>query len=262
MLFQVLGSGSRGNAALVRAGETTVLIDAGLPVRALADRLEGAHVGHRALDHILVSHGHLDHARSAGIFAKRHVATLHCPEKMRHNRSVSRAPFKEVLPVDGETTLSPRYAACGSIEVSTARLPHDCDPTLAFLVSHRGRRLGFVSDMGEPRESVAARIIDPHVLAIEANHDVDMLAGGPYPEPLRNRVAGAGGHLSNDQMAVMLTRLAGPSLHTVVLVHISEKNNTPELASRTARAALARMGRDDVRVECARQERSLHTIEV
>ena len=262
MLFQVLGSGSRGNAALVRAGETSVLVDAGLPVRALGDRLEAAQVGFRGLDHILVSHGHLDHARSAGIFAKRHVATLHCPDRMQHNRSVSRAPLKAILPVDGDTTLPPRHASCGPIEVATVRLPHDCDPTLAFLIEHRGRRLGFVSDMGEPRDSLAARIVDPHVLALEANHDVDMLATGPYPAALRQRVAGPGGHLSNDQMAVMLTRLAGPSLHTVVLVHISAKNNTPSLAVAAARSALARMGRDDVRVECARQDSSLATIEV
>lgn len=262
MRVQILASGSQGNAALLWAGETVALVDAGLPVRVLSDRLTAANIGFRAIDHVLVSHGHLDHARSAGILAKRHQATLHCAAKIQPHRALSRAPLKRELPINGTMHLAAKNPADGDVAVRTVRIPHDCDPTVAFLIEHGGKRFAYLSDMGEPREDVAQALHDPHLLLLEANHDVEMLANGPYPSALKARVRGAGGHLSNDQMAVMLTRLAGPSLHTVVLAHLSGKNNTDALAEAAALQALERMGRSDVRVLVAKQDVSLDAIEV
>ncbi len=262
MRLQILGSGSRGNAALLWVGGAVVLIDAGLPIRTLTARLEAARIGHKAIDHVLLSHGHLDHARSAGIIAKRHGATLHCAAKIQLHRSVSRAPDKKDLPIGGSTVLALNGSQTDAPIVTTAKVPHDCEPTVAFRIEHAGRRLTLISDMGEPREEVAKALHDPHVLMLEANYDPEMLKNGPYPQSLRERVQGAGGHLSNDQMAVMLTRLVGPNLHTVFLIHLSEKNNTPELAKASAQAALARMGRTDVAVVTALQHEALPPIKV
>lgn len=262
MRIRVLGSGSRGNAALLHAGETLVLLDAGLPVRVLAERLEGARIGYRALDHVVLTHGHLDHSRSAGAIARRHGAVLHCAERYFHNRAVARAPEKRPLPVAGAVDLEPRPGAAPGPTITTVRVPHDCDPTVALAVERAGRRLALLSDMGEPRDDVARALHDPHVLLIEANHDRAMLAAGPYPQPLKDRVAGVGGHLSNDQMAVMLRAIAGPRLHTVVLIHLSEKNNTPALALAAAEGALAALGRSDVRILAAHQHEPLPLLDV
>lgn len=262
MKLQILGSGSRGNAALLWAGETLVLIDAGLPIRTLNSRLDGARIGHRAIDHVLVSHGHLDHSRSAGIIAKRHGATLHCAAKIQLHRSLCRAPDKKDLPIGGTTVLEGRGPLGTSLRVTTTKVPHDCEPTVAFGIEQSGRKLSLISDMGEPREDVAKVLHDPHVLMLEANYDLDMLMSGPYPQSLRERVQGSGGHLSNEQMAVMLTRVAGPKLHTVYLIHLSEKNNTSVLARAAAETALQRMGRDNVEVITALQHEPLAPIQV
>lgn len=262
MRLRVLGSGSRGNAALLSADETLVLLDAGLPIRQLSHRLEGARIGHRAIDHVVVTHGHLDHTRSAGIIAKRHRATLHCADRYFENRALSRAPEKRSLPDRGQVELEPRPGSEPSPTVRTIRVPHDCDPTVALGIEHRGRHLSLVSDMGEPREDVASTLEDPHVLLLEANHDVDMLRAGAYPQALKDRVAGPRGHLSNDQMAIMLARMVGPRTHTVVLIHLSEKNNTPELALGAATAVLERLGRAEVRVVAASQHEPLDPIDV
>lgn len=262
MKLQILGSGSRGNAALLWAGETLVLIDAGLPIRTLSTRLEAARIGHRAIDHVLVSHGHLDHSRSAGIIAKRHGATLHCAAKIQLHRSLSRAPDKMDLPIGGTTLIEGKGALESALRVTTTKVPHDCEPTVAFGIEHAGRRLSLISDMGEPREDVAKVLHDPHVLMLEANYDPEMLRSGPYPQSLRERVQGSGGHLSNEQMAVMLTRVAGPSLHTLYLIHLSEKNNTPALAKSAAEVALGRMGRKEVEVITALQHEPLAPIQV
>ena len=116
--------------------------------------------------------------------------------------------------------------------------------------------------MGEPRDDVARTLENPHVLMLEANHDVDMLRAGPYPRPLQDRVAGPRGHLSNDQMAIMLTRMVGPRTHTVVLIHLSEKNNTPELALDAATAALTRLGRPEVPSSLRLQHEPLDPLDV
>ncbi|MEC8513477.1 MAG: MBL fold metallo-hydrolase [Planctomycetota bacterium] len=258
----MLGSGSRGNSALLSADETLILLDAGLPIRQLADRLAGARIGHRGIDHVVVTHGHLDHSRSAGIIAKRHDATLFCADRYFHHRAFSRAPEKRQLPDSGRIELEARPGSDPSPVVRTIRVPHDCDPTLALGIEHRDRHLSLVSDMGEPREDVASTLKDPHVLLLEANHDLEMLRSGPYPQALKDRVSGSHGHLSNDQMAIMLTRMVGPRTHTVVLIHLSEKNNSPELALDAARAALTRLGRPEVRVLVAAQHEPLDPIDV
>lgn len=266
MNIQILGSGSKGNAAVLRAGEVTVLLDAGLGARILGERLQAAGVGHRGLDHVVVTHGHLDHARSAGIYAKRHAATLHCPGRIQEHKAMARAPKKCALPQPGVTTLTtPRPSRGSEIQgptIETVRVPHDCDPTLALRIEHEGRVLGWLTDIGEPREDVARTLSGCHVLAIEANHDPVMLREGPYPESLKARVLGVGGHLSNDQMATMLARMAGPELHDVILLHLSATNNDPQVARSTAEAALARLGRSDIAVHVASQDTPLDPIQV
>ncbi len=261
MRLKVLASGSRGNAALLWTGETVTLVDAGVPIRRLTEVLSEAGVGHRRIDHVLVSHGHLDHARSAGIIAKRHDAALHCAAKIRPHRSVSRAPKLVDLPIGGSTVLAGRSAP-DDLRVSTVRIPHDCDPTVALRMDHGGRALGVLSDMGEPREDAGKLLAGVHVLAIEANHDRQMLANGPYPHSLKERIRGGHGHLSNEQMEMMLARIASQELHTVILVHLSAHNNTPELARAAAQRALVAARRTDVRVLVAAQEAPLPTIDV
>lgn len=257
MHAQVLSSGSGGNSCLVRAGDLRILVDAGLPPRAMRERLDAARLppAGGGIDHVLVTHAHLDHARSAGVIARRSDATVHCAERMIRNRSVARAPRFSVLPIGGRREL----AGPGEdrLVYEPVLLPHDCDPTVAFRLTHPGpegdRTLVVLTDMGEPREEVARALQGAHVLVLEFNHDPELLRAGPYPASLQRRVGGNLGHLSNEEGARMLARLAGPELHTLVLAHLSEKNNTPELALAAARTTLESMGLGHVEVLVASQ---------
>jgi phosphoribosyl 1,2-cyclic phosphodiesterase len=259
MRLQVLSSGSKGNATLLRAGEACVLVDAGLGPRNLKDRLDLAQLGPRALDHVVVTHGHLDHSRSAGAVARRHDATVHCAPSLLTHRAVVRAPRLSALPVGGTCTLEARGER---VELRTARLPHDCDPTVGVGLEHAGRRAVVLTDLGVPDPGVARALSGAHVLVLEFNYDPGMLAAGPYPERLKERIRGGRGHLSNEQAAEMLRLLAGPELHTVVLAHLSAHNNTQELARAAAEAALSAAGRDEVRVLVALQDEPLQPIPV
>jgi phosphoribosyl 1,2-cyclic phosphodiesterase len=249
--LQILSSGSGGNAALLRVGATTILVDAGLGPRELRARLAAAGVGAYGLHHVLVSHAHLDHARSAGKIARDFRAVLHAPESILRHRSCSLAKQMATMPVDGEFTLE--VAGEAPLSVRTVQVPHDCDPTVGFRFEHRGRVLVHVTDLGEARDELVRTCRDPHVLVVESNHDVELLLRGPYSAELKRRVLGPRGHLSNDQAADLVGALIGPRLHTLVLAHLSEQNNTHEHALATARRGLARVGRTDVNVIVALQ---------
>jgi len=248
--FQVLSSGSGGNASLIRVGDAHVLVDAGLPIRALTERFEAARLPFKGLDHILVTHGHLDHSRSSGILAKKHEALVHCPEKIMKNKALCRAPRFQTIAIGRDTELE----GTGGLRYRPVLLPHDCDPTVAYRFEWGGRVAVILTDMGEPRDDVATELAGAHVLLLEFNHDTEMLANGPYGDSLRARVGGNRGHLSNEQAAHMLTKLAGPELHTLILAHLSSRNNTAEHALAAARTALQHIGRDDVEILVASQD--------
>lgn len=253
MHCQVLSSGSGGNATLVRAGELTLLVDAGLPLRALRERFQAAGVPPRGIDHVLVTHGHLDHARSAGAVAKRQRATVHCSQGIQRDRSLARAPRLATLRIGAACEI--RGERGDTLTYTPVALPHDCNPTVAFRLQHAGRVAVVLTDMGRPSQRVARGLAGAHLLVLEFNHDRSMLAEGPYPAPLKRRVGGDQGHLSNDQAARMLASLAGPELHTLVLAHLSAVNNTPRLARDAAQTTLEDLGLGHVRVLVASQHK-------
>jgi phosphoribosyl 1,2-cyclic phosphodiesterase len=277
MRCQVLSSGSEGNSTLIRAGDTTLLVDGGLVLREQRARMQAAGLGHKALDHILVTHGHLDHARSTGGLARKEDAVLHCPERMMRNRSVRRAAQLSTITIGRTMELrrrdpglfdakppAPAIAGlasepmenghAGPVLVLPVLLKHDCDPTVSYRIEHAGRVVVILTDLGRPDAAVARTLHGAHVLVLEFNYDPELMANGPYSPALQRRITGGRGHLSNEEAGQMLELLADPELHTVVLAHISKKTNRPELALESARAALARAGRDDVRVLVASQD--------
>jgi phosphoribosyl 1,2-cyclic phosphodiesterase len=259
--LQVLSSGSRGNCTLVRAGECTLLVDAGLPPMAMRARLQAAGLAPFAVDHVLVTHAHLDHARSAGVIAKRERAEVHAPERVLPHRALRRAPRLSAVRI-GRPFELPAGAGPDRVTAVAAQLPHDAEPTVAYRLEHAGRVAVVLTDMGQPRREPAALLGGAHVLVLEFNHDEGLVAAGPYPEPLKRRILGDRGHLSNAQAAAMLRALAGPELHTLVLAHLSETNNRPLLALEAARATLAELGRADVRVLVASQDEVGESLEV
>lgn len=254
MHLQVLSSGSEGNSTLVRCGETTLLVDAGLPREAMIRRLEDARLAPGTIDHVLVTHGHLDHARSAGLVARRERGFLHCAENIMSHAAARRSPRLAALSIDKPFELQGK-AGNDAVQVIPITLPHDCDPTVAFRIEHGGRACAILTDIGNPSRTVAERLHGVHVLVLEFNYDPALMLVGPYPPMLQKRITGDRGHLSNEQASLMLERIASENLHTLVLAHLSKKTNTAELALATAHATLERLGlASRVRVLVASQD--------
>lgn len=237
MRFIPLASGSRGNATLVEFGETRLLIDAGLPTRELAARLQALAVDPGAIAALVLSHEHQDHARGAQGFSSRFgvpiAASWETLEAM--DRSPQAFAGWIDLPAGGEVRV-------GDVSIATFPVPHDAASPVGFVLTGAGKKVGIATDLGHATPQIVERLAGCDLLMLESNHDSLLLRDGPYPWRLKDRVSGRLGHLSNSEAAALIKHTVDERCRCIVLAHISEQNNTPELARASALRALRARG--------------------
>lgn len=239
---QVLGSGSTGNALLVSCGGRRVLVDVGVSYKDLLRRLGAAGVSPSSVDAIFLSHEHDDHVRGLKVFLK------HFPVPVFASPACFEARTLHAVTLAAKEPLHPGQEVClGPLSVTPFLVPHDA-LTYGFLYEGEGVRVGHATDLGTPVDAVAERLAACHCLLVEFNHDVDRLAAGSYPAHLKLRIRGDLGHLSNEQGAQLLRRVAGTETQAVFLMHLSRSNNEPVLARA---AALGVLDGRPVRLEVA-----------
>lgn len=242
--LRVLGSGSSGNATLLEHGRTRLLLDAGLGPRELADRLRDAGVDPSSLAGVVLSHEHQDHARGAASFSRRWGVRLCGSRGTRDRGGFAGAPTA------GFDLLEPlRPVSLGTLTVLGVPVPHDAAQPLAFVVAAGGLTLGLATDVGHLTRGLAEQLRGCHALLLESNYDPVLLRDGPYPWALKERIRGPRGHLANDDVGRFLGAHLGEACRTVLLAHLSRKNNHPELARMVAETALRDAGRSAVQVE-------------
>lgn len=233
MEFASLGSGSKGNATLVRSGDTLILVDCGFTAREAMARLANAGCEPHQLTAVLVTHEHGDHAKGVLTVGRR----LGVPVYMSAGTAIALKCLDDPI----VRLITPEQSwVIGELEVTPIAVPHDARENCQFVFTgtRSGRRFGILTDLGHVTPHVASRFRALDALLLEANHDPDLLAAGPYPASLKRRVAGPLGHLSNAQSAELLSAVVHEGLQQVVVSHISEQNNDPELAVRTLAGAL------------------------
>ncbi|HEC17131.1 MAG TPA: MBL fold metallo-hydrolase [Sedimenticola sp.] len=253
MRFALLGSGSRGNATLIEAGGTRLLVDCGFSARETERRLAWLDVAADSLDAILVTHEHGDHIQGLGTMARRHGLPVWMTGGTR--RQGRHGDLPEIH------AFSSHQAAfsIGDIRVSPFPVPHDAREPVQFVFGHGPSRLGMLTDSGAITPHILELLQDCDALMLECNHDMDMLAQGPYPPSLRARVGGRLGHLNNRQAADLLRRIDHGRLRHLVAAHLSEKNNTPELA---AEALLSVSASLEARVTVSTQDETTGWLEL
>jgi len=243
MEFCSLGSGSAGNALLVRTDSTCVMVDCGFGRRELERRMALRGMHPRDLAGILVTHEHSDHAGGVAALARHYGIPVFASAG-----TAKGARLEEARP---RVLVSERPECIGDIEVLPVTVPHDAREPCQFVLGHAKRRLGVLTDLGSVSRLVRETYARCDALVLECNHDADMLANGPYPYPLKKRVGGDFGHLSNAQAAALLAGTELGALQHLVAAHLSEQNNAPA----KARAALQEvLGQDDERLLVADQQ--------
>jgi phosphoribosyl 1,2-cyclic phosphodiesterase len=223
MRFVSLGSGSRGNAALIESGATRILLDNGFALRELERRLQLVQVEAASIDAVLLTHEHQDHVRGIGPLARRYKVPVWMTAGTNHQGRCGELPSLHLIDSHGGSF------RIGEIEVEPFPVPHDAREPVQFVFSAGDSRLGMLTDAGNWTPHILELMSSCSALFLECNHDDTMLANGPYPPALQRRVGGPLGHLSNRQAAEFLGKLDHRRLRRLVASHLSEKNNRPEL---------------------------------
>jgi len=227
-----LQSGSNGNCIYVEAGGQRLLFDAGISGAMAAERLESHGRDIRQVDALIISHDHSDHIRSAGIFQRKFGIPLYVTGRTlaAAQTRCSLGKLKEVQHFRSGGVL--RF---GGVSVHTVSTPHDGEDGTIFIVDDGERRLGIMTDLGHVFQDLGRLIASCDAVLLESNYDPVMLANGPYPRFLKERIRGQRGHISNREAAELLGTASDGRLRWAFIGHLSEQNNSPDVALRTHR---------------------------
>jgi len=227
-----LNSGSNGNCVYVEAGGARILFDAGISGKRAAERLAAFGRDVRGIDAVVISHDHADHICCAGILARKFKLPVYMTR-----RTYAAGKRYGLGRIDKlHFFQAGRAIRLADAVVHTYPTPHDAAAPSVFAVAAEGRRFGILTDLGHVFAGLGRLLGGLDAAFLESNYDPQRLARGPYPTWLKARIAGPGGHLSNVEAAELVRSSANGNLQWVALSHLSEVNNTPELALDTCRA--------------------------
>lgn len=224
-----LQSGSNGNCIYVEADGVRLLIDAGISGKQAAERLAQHGRDIRDVDAVLISHDHVDHACSMGIFHRKFGVPVYLTAAT--HRAAKRHRPGDIK--DRHYFAAGEILQFGDVRVETVATPHDGADGVVFIIDDGEKRLGVLTDLGHVFAGLDDVVGSLDAVLLESNYDPEMLAGGHYPAWLKERIRGPHGHLSNGESADLLRRSASSRLKWACLAHLSQDNNTPETALQT-----------------------------
>lgn len=240
--FCSLTSGSSGNATYIATASTRVLVDAGVPGRTISQKLAQIDVLPETLDAILITHEHSDHIVGAGVLARKHRIPIFANEATWQTSAMRRL-VGEVPPHLRRVFETESEFFIGDLGVLPIPIPHDTVEPVAFRIYAGKHSVAVATDMGRVPGKVVKALAGTDLILLESNHDPDMVLHNlRYPEYLKKRILGSRGHLSNFTCAETLGQLQGTGVRRALLGHLSQDNNTPELALKTVGDALVGLG--------------------
>ena len=238
--ISVLASGSRGNTAVVESSRARILVDAGISCRETFKRLKLAGLEPKSLSAILITHEHSDHVYGLATLAKKLDIPVFMTGATHQAWARSLRDDAGQLPKLAKLEIfsAGRQFQVADITVTPFTIPHDAADPVGFTFRAEGAKIAFATDLGYMPASVRDHLRRCDVIIIESNHDVEMLRVGPYPWSVKQRVMSRVGHLSNDSLAQFFAEDYDGGASHIVLAHLSEQNNHPEVARRVAENAL------------------------
>ena len=260
-----IASGSSGNCIYVGSDTTHLLIDVGISGKRTEQGLNSLEITAGELDGILVTHEHADHISGLGVLSRRYgipiYATAGTVEEMKRCRSIGNVDESlfHIIRADEKFVIK-------DLIVDPMRISHDALEPVAYRVRYGDKKVAIATDMGIYNDYIVESLKGMDAILLEANHDVNMLQVGPYPYYLKQRILGDRGHLSNENCGRLLSRILHDDLKGILLGHLSQENNLPELAYETVRVEIT-LGdnpykADDFRMQVASRSEVTPVIEI
>lgn len=221
MKIKVIASGSKGNCTLVICDDTKILIDIGITLAYLKNSLDNINIDIDSIDGILISHIHSDHIKGLTQLVKKHKIKIYASAELLYDL-VKIVPIDTIVVVDNKFMIN-------DVEVTLIETSHDVT-SYGFIIGYNNKEAVYITDTGYINKKHYKTTMNKDIYVIESNHDEEMLMNGPYPYHLKQRVIGDKGHLSNRYTGKYLTKVIGDNTKYILLAHISENNNTYELA--------------------------------
>ena len=252
-----IASGSSGNCIYVGSDHTHLMVDAGISGKRIEQGLNSLELSAKDMDGILITHEHVDHVKGLGVMARKYALPIYATKGTLDE--IRRMGSLGVIPDELYRELHPDEPfAVGDLTVKPMHISHDAADPVAYRVEGEGKSAGIVTDLGKYDDYIVDKIQGLDVLLLEANHDIHMLEVGSYPYPLKRRILGDRGHLSNELSGKLLCRVLHDRMKAVFLGHLSKENNYEELAYETVRLEInlgdTKYQADDFRIEVAKRE--------
>lgn len=250
----VLSSGSKGNATYIETKDYKILVDAGRNAKYLSDCLQSIGVNPRDIDYVLISHDHKDHISALPVFVKKYKPTLLLSQKI-FNQIEDIKKYDNIFIYEDDIYLN-------GLKITCIKSSHDAIDARNFIFEEEGKSVVYVTDTGYINQKNFKILNNRNIYLFESNHDIEMLMNGPYPKFLKQRVLGSSGHLSNKDSSFYLSKFVGPNTKKILLMHLSETNNTEEKALNTIKEAFEDYEIPFNDIKCARQDEISEVIEL
>lgn len=250
----VLSSGSKGNSTYVETSSHKYLIDLGRNKKYIVDKLKEINVKPQEIDYILISHSHDDHVSALENFIKTYNTKVCLTEEIINHLPLIK-DYDNIVLYDDTLKLSDDL-------ITTIKVSHDSNDARNFIIDDKNNSLCYITDTGYINHKYFKLLENKDIYLFESNHDIEMLNNGPYPAWLKKRVLSDTGHLSNISAGVYLSKFIGSNTKYIVLMHLSETNNTPEIALKTVKDIFKEYGVDFDNIFCASQNETSEVIDL
>ncbi len=252
MKITILGSGSKGNSTLLDFDDVKILIDIGFSYKDLKEKLESINVNPKDIDYLFITHDHIDHIYGLKSFLNKHKPIVYISKKVA-DFYLTDKKYEKINNLSEEILIN-------DIFIKPVPTSHDSLDSYGFLIEYKDESIVYITDTGYIHQRNLSLLENKTYYIIESNHDTKMLINGRYPHHLQQRILSNVGHLSNELCSSYLTKLIGPNTKKIILAHLSEENNTPEVALDTLNSILEKNDIHIKNIECASQSKILEVV--